>query len=79
MRKKEESKEEKLKKEIVIARLLQAPPTIKISLGMTGGKFLERDRLIKEVKDGTEIGKKIVDIQFAYIKALKNGLTLKEE
>lgn len=68
---------DELKRNIVIQRLMQAPPTLKVSFGMTGGNFLERDELIKEVEEDSDIGKKIVEIQFAYMRALKNGLIAK--
>lgn len=63
-----------LKKEIIIERLMQAPPTIKISFGMSGGNFMEREELIQNVKSDTAIGKNIVNIQMAYLKAFKTGI-----
>ena len=65
---------EELKKEIVIERLRQSPPTLKISLGSSEGKFLDRDELIQEVKNDTEIGNKIINIQIGYLRAFKKGL-----
>ena len=62
-----------LKRNIVIQRLRQAPPTIKISFGMSEGKFMSRDELIDNVERHTEIGDKIVNIQLAYLKAFKEG------
>lgn len=71
---KEEINLEELKKEIAIERLRQAPQNIKISFGASDGKFLNRDELIEQVKQDTEIGQKIVKIQLEYLKAFKKGL-----
>jgi len=71
MNKNKEHNLEELKKEIAIERLRQAPPTIKVSFGMSDGRFMDRDELIENIKKDTEIGKKIVSIQLAYLKAFK--------
>ena len=62
-----------IKRKIVIERLRQAPPNVKVSFGMSGGKFMDRDELIKNIEDNTEIGNKIVKIQLAYLKTFKEG------
>jgi len=64
---------EELKKKIAIERLRQAPPTVKISFGMSKGKFMDRDELITNVEKNTEIGNKIINLQLAYLKAFKQG------
>lgn len=66
---------EEIKREIVIERLRQAPSDIKISFGMSDGKFLSRDELISQVENNTEIGRKIVKINLEYLKAFKKQLT----
>lgn len=63
---------EEIKREIVIERLRQAPPTIKISFG-SNENFISRDEMIKNVIDNTEMGKKIVKLQLDYLKAFKKG------
>jgi len=67
---------EELEKQITIERLRQAPPNIKISFGMSDGKFLNRDELINQVQKDTAIGQKIIKVQMAYLKALKNNLRI---
>jgi hypothetical protein len=67
---------EELKKKIVIERLRQAPPNVKVSFGMSNGKFMERDELIKNVEENTEIGNKIIKIQLNYLKAFKEGFLI---
>ncbi len=64
---------EKLKREIVLARLKQASPNLSISFG-SQGDFLKRDELIEHVESNTEIGKKIIKIQLEYLKAFKKGI-----
>jgi len=63
-----------LKKKIVIERLMQAPPTMKISFGEQDGTFMSRDELIEHVKRDTDIGKNVVNVQLAYLKAFKKGV-----
>lgn len=75
---KEESNLEEVQKQIVIGRLRQAPPNIKISFGMSNGKFLNRDQLIQQVEDNTEMGHKIIRVQMAYLRAFKNNLKIQE-
>ncbi len=68
---------EQLKKEIVIARLRQAPPTVKIAFGSLN-EFMNRDELIEQVEKETEIGKKIIKIQLEYLRAFKKeNITVK--
>jgi hypothetical protein len=70
---KEEKNLEEIKKEIVVERLRQAPPSIKVSFGTGTGEFMSRDEMIKQVENGTEIGKKIMKIQLEYLKAFRKG------
>ena len=65
-----------IKKEITIERLRQAPPTVEVSFGMSNGNFMNRDELIKNVQEDTEIGKRIINIQLEYLKAFKHGLLI---
>ena len=64
---------DELKKNIVIERLRQAPQNIKISFGMSNGEFMERDALIENIKNNTQIGKNIVNVQMEYLKIFKTG------
>lgn len=72
MKNKEESIEE-IKKKIAIERLRQAPSNFSISLGSNGGKFMNRDDLIKEVEEETPAGENIINIQLEYLRAFKRG------
>jgi len=67
-----------IKKEIVIERLRQAPPNVKVSFGISEGKFMDRDELIKNVEGNTNIGNKIVELQLDYLKAFKKGFLIKK-
>lgn len=54
---------------IVVARLLTMPDNIGISIG-GDGKF-SKNEMIDHVKKNDEIGKKIIEIQLAYLQSLK--------
>ena len=66
----QEQTKEELIKEIIIERLRNMSPNVKVSLG-SSGQFLKRDELIKEVTEDTKLGKKIIKIQLAYIHSFK--------
>lgn len=57
-------------KDLVIARLEVLPEDTGISIG-SAGEFT-RDELIERVKQGDEIGQKIVQVELSYLKSLKN-------
>ena len=59
-------------RELVMARLSTLPSNKKISIGKYGE--LTRDDMIKHVSKEDEIGKKIIEIELAYLRALKQGI-----
>ena len=76
----EMSKEDKIKneeiknelKELVIARLDTFPANKKISIG-SSGEF-KKDELIEHVRRGDNIGRKIIEVELAFLRAQKEGL-----
>lgn len=77
--------EEKLKKfekisedlkELIIYRLDTFPEDKRISIG-SDGEF-SKSELINHVRDGDEIGKKIVELELTFLRALKDGVLLSE-
>ncbi len=60
-------------KAIVLERLREMSPNFKIALGHNG-RFLKRDEIIREVKEGSDLGNQIVKIQLVYLESLKKGL-----
>ena len=78
MRQEENKELEELEKQITIERLMQAPPTIKVAFGMSTGKFLNRDELIHEVKEDSEMGKRIIKVQLEYLRAFKREIATGE-
>ena len=58
-------------KDLVIARLESLPSDKKISIG-SSGEF-SKDELIESVKAGNKVGKKIIDIELGFLRALKKG------
>ena len=61
-------------KKIVIERVRAMSPNVKIALGSSTKSFLDKNQLIEEITGNTDIGKKIIDIQMRYMRALKKGL-----
>jgi len=59
--------EEEIKK-LVLVRLEAMSPEISVSMG---GKEFSKEDLIKEIKKESEIGKSIIEMQLAYLKAMK--------
>ncbi|MEA2004165.1 MAG: hypothetical protein U9O53_04355 [archaeon] len=60
-------------KKIVIERIKNMAPDVKIALG-SKGEFLDKTELLTEVSNNTPIGNKIIEIQLRYMRALKEGL-----
>lgn len=72
-KKQNQNKEEIITPEIisiVIARLETIPSNVSISIGGDGSFTVEE--LIKKVQSGDEIGKKIIEMQLAYLRSLSN-------
>lgn len=59
-------------KKLILARLATMPEYIQVNLGSFG--TLGKDELIEHVKKGDSLGKKFIDIQMKYLRALKEGL-----
>ena len=58
-------------KNMVMGRLQTIPEGVEISVGNSGS--FKKDDLIRNIKDETEVGKKMVDIELAYMKDLISG------
>jgi len=67
-----EKNQDNVVEKIVLERIRNMAPNVKIALGSKGG-FLGKSDLIKEVTNNTPIGKKIIEIQLRYMRALKEG------
>ncbi len=63
-------------KELVIARLEIIPSDKKISIG-SSGEFTKFE-LIKRVEKEDEVGQKVVELELTFLRALKDGILLKE-
>lgn len=59
-------------KKLVLARLEMLPKDKKMSIG-SSGEF-SRDQMISHVKEGDEIGKKIIQIEMDFVQAFKKGI-----
>jgi hypothetical protein len=77
MQEKENQKKEGISedlKNLVIERLDVLSPHKKIYIGSVGA--FTKDELIERVKQGDEVGQKIVDIELSFLRALKEGTLL---
>jgi len=59
-------------KKLIIARLDVWPRNKKISIGRFGS--FTKEELIEHVKKEDEVGKKIVEIELQFLRALKKGI-----
>ncbi|PIS39226.1 MAG: hypothetical protein COT33_03050 [Candidatus Nealsonbacteria bacterium CG08_land_8_20_14_0_20_38_20] len=75
----EKSEEEILEdiKEVVIYKLEMFSPDKRFSIG-SHEKGFTRDELIEEVRKETEIGKKVIEVELTFLRALKDGTLLEE-
>jgi len=62
-------------KELVIARLDTMPDNIKIAIGNFGS--FSKEQLKDHINKDDEIGKKIVEMQMSFIRAVAKGLVYK--
>ena len=56
--------------DLVIARLETVPQNVRLSVGNEGS--FEVKELIERIKANDEIGKKMIEMQLAYLRALKD-------
>jgi len=61
-------------RELVIARLSTLPSNKKISIGRYGE--LTREDIVRHIKRNDEIGKKFIEIEIEYLRALTKGITV---
>jgi hypothetical protein len=59
-------------KELIIVRLDSIPQNKKISIGKYGD--FTKEQLIENVKNSSEVGKKIVEIELEFLRAMKQGV-----
>jgi len=74
---KEGSKDQEEIKELIINRLEFLSSDKKISIG-SEGQFT-KEQLIEHVQNNDEIGKKITEIELAYLRLLKKGIFYESE
>ena len=63
-------------KDLIIYRLDTFPEDKRISIG-SDGEF-SKTELIEHVRNGDEIGQKIVELELTFLRALKEGVLLNE-
>jgi hypothetical protein len=57
-------------KELIVARLSSLPEDREVSIGSEGA--FSRDELIKAVRKGDSIGKKVIEVELNYLQSMKN-------
>ncbi|OGD56773.1 hypothetical protein A2V71_01470 [Candidatus Berkelbacteria bacterium RBG_13_40_8] len=63
-------------RQLVIERLKATPSDKKISIGGDGDFTVEQ--LIDRVSKNDKIGRKVIDVQMSYLRALKTGVLVDE-
>jgi len=64
-------------KDLVIARLKTLPEDIGISIGSAGN--FSREEIIRHVEQDDEIGRKIVEVELAFLRKLKEGIIYEQQ
>lgn len=59
-------------KELVLARLETLPSGAVVSIG--SDQELAKEELISAVKEGNEVGQKIIEIEISFLQSLKEGV-----
>jgi len=59
-------------KELVLTRLETLPSGAVISIG--SGQELTKEELIKSVREGSDVGQKIIEIEMSFLQSLKEGV-----
>ena len=63
-------------KELVIARLEVMPNNMKVSIGSHGA--FSKEELKEHVEEEDEIGKKVIEVQMTFLRAIKEGKLYKQ-
>ncbi len=59
-------------RELVLTRLETLPTGAKISIG--SGQELTKAELIQSVREGNEVGRKMIEIEMSFLQSLKEGV-----
>lgn len=80
MGKSDQVREENLEdlKELVIARIEVRPGNKKTFIGGPDGGEFSKEDLIEHVRRGDSIGRKVIEIEMTFLKALKDGSLLNQ-
>lgn len=58
--------------ELVIARLQTLPDDVELSIGSEGD--FTKDELIDHVRQGDDLGQKIIELEMSFLRVLKSGI-----
>ncbi|OIO48857.1 MAG: hypothetical protein AUJ39_01950 [Parcubacteria group bacterium CG1_02_42_13] len=59
-------------RELVLTRLEMLPSGAVISIG--SGQELTKEKLIQSVREGSDVGQKIIEIEMSFLQGLKDGV-----
>lgn len=59
-------------KELVLARLEALPSGAVISIG--SGQEFTKEKLIESVREGSDIGQKMIEVEMSFLQGLKEGI-----
>jgi hypothetical protein len=57
---------------LVIARLQTLPDGVELSIGSEGD--FTKDELINHVRQGDDVGQKIIELEMSFLRSLKSGV-----
>ena len=63
-------------KQLVVARLRSLPPDREISIGADGS--FKKEELIGHVEEEDSVGRKMIEIEMSFLRALKEGVLYDE-
>lgn len=63
-------------KELIVARLETLPLGAVVSIG--SGQEFTKEEIIQSVRDGNDVGQKIVEIEMFFLQGLKDGILYNE-
>jgi hypothetical protein len=58
--------------DLVIARLQTLPENVELSIGSEGN--FTRDELVDHVRDGDDVGQKMIELEMSFLRSLKSGI-----
>lgn len=68
----EKNDKENYIRNLVIARIKAVPDNLSLVVGSGGGRYT-KDEIIKNIEEGSELGKEIIDEQIEFLRKMAEG------